>query len=297
MNKSKNVVYTHPNTKQHQVKELTLFVLLAITVSWPIMIIVINRIPPNFQTGNIQAVEDLFGNLPFFFGMGPLIAAVIITMIYRGASGIKELFMKAIKWRVSFSWYIAALILPVISQWAGLFLWQAFTNTSITLPSFSNHLSSWIQISLISTIYYITEELGWRGFMLPRLLSMNSWMKASIIVGIIWSLWHYPLWLTSAWATSGSWLDAFQMVAANTIFATGASFLLTAIFRKTESVLLAMIFHGSSQANLTKMYHAAGETSLLGPSFSIVQAITMSVAVIALIVIVNRKKVFLSTAK
>jgi hypothetical protein len=87
------------------------------------------------------------------------------------------------------------------------------------------------------------------------------------------------------------------MVAANTIFATGASFLLTAIFRKTESVLLAMIFHGSSQANLTKMYHAAGETSLLGPSFSIVQAITMSVAVIALIVIVNRKKVFLSTAK
>lgn len=241
---------------------------------------------PDFPTGNIEAVKNLFGSVPLLYGFGPFISAIIVTLIYGGKSGIKELFKKVIEWRVPIKWYIWALILPVIPQWIGLFLWGQLTTTEIILPSLTGYLSSWLQIALISTLYYITEELGWRGFMLPRLLSMHKWIKSSLILGMIWSIWHYPLWFTSNWATSGSLQITVLKVTASTILAIALSVMVTWIFKNTKgSILLAMFFHGSSQANLTKMHSAAGNLSLSGSSFILVEAVTLSVMVLLLILV------------
>jgi hypothetical protein len=280
------ITYKIPGEKRFLKKELTVFIILSIVVSWPLILIVIGRMSPDFQPGNIEAVKNLFGSVPELYGFGPFISAIIVTLIYRGKSGTKELFKKVIEWRVPIRWYIWALILPVIPQWIGLFLWGELTRTEIILPSVTSFLSSWLQIVLISTVYYLTEELGWRGFMLPRLLSMDKWIKSSLILGIIWSIWHYPLWLTSNWASSGSLQVAVLMVTASTIFAISLSVLVTWIFKNTKgSILLAMLFHGSSQANLTKMYSAAGNLSLSGSSFISVVAVTMSVIALLLILI------------
>jgi uncharacterized protein len=254
------------------------------------MLLVIARLPPDFKTGDIEAVKNAFGNLNLLFGTGPLISAIIVTLIYRRKSGLKELFRKVITWKVSVRWYFWAVILPVIPQWIGLFLWAQITDTELILPTVTGYLSSWLQITLVSTVYYIAEELGWRGFMLPRILSMHGWIKSSLLVGIIWSIWHYPLWVTSFWATTGSFTEVSLMAAASSIFAIGVSVMLTWIFKNIRgSILLAMLLHGSSQANLTKMHAAAGDSSLLGSGFLIVQAVSLSIIVVLLLLLVRNQ--------
>jgi membrane protease YdiL (CAAX protease family) len=283
--------YTISGEKQFLTKELTVFLILSMIISWPVVLLIIAQLLPDFKIGDIEAVKNAFGNINMLFSTGPFISAIIVTLIYRGKSGLKELFRKVITWKVSVRWYFWALILPVIPQWIGLFLWAQLTGKELMLPTVTGYLSSWVQIALISTVYYITEELGWRGFMLPRILSMHTWIKSSLLVGIIWSIWHYPFWITSTWTITGSLIQVVLMVTASSVFAIGLSVILTWIFKNTRgSILLAMLLHGSSQANLTKMYTTAGDLSLLGSSFIIVEAVSLSITVVLLLVVIRNQK-------
>ncbi len=282
--------YMISGEKQFLTKELIVFLIISVLISWSSVLFIIAQLPPDFKNGDIESFKNATGSLPLLFGSGPMISAIIVTLIYRGKSGLKELFMKLVTWKVSVRWYLLALILPVIPQWIGLFLWAQLANTELILPTVTGYLSSWMQIALISAAYYITEELGWRGFMLSRILSMHRWIRASLIVGIIWSVWHYPLWITSQWATTGSLTKVLLMITASSVFTIGISVMLTWIFKNTRgSILLAMLLHGSSQANLTKMYAAAGDSSLLGSSFIIIMAVSLSVTVVFFLA-VNRIK-------
>jgi uncharacterized protein len=174
-------------------KEIFAFLLLATLFSWSVAIYFILKMPPDFKTGNVKAVEDLFGNAPMLFGFGPFISAIICTFYFQGKSGIKDLVASVIRWKLPFYWYLMALISLIISQWIGLFVWSKYSNVALELPPPTAYLSSWLQIALISSLYFISEELGWRGYFLPRILGKYVWIKASIIVGIIWGIWHFPL--------------------------------------------------------------------------------------------------------
>ena len=291
--KSEEPTYTIFGEKQFLTKELIVFLILSMIISWPVVLLIITQLPPDFKTGDIESFKNAVGSLTLLFGTGPMISAIIVTMIYRGKSGLKELLWKVITWKVPVRWYFWALILPVIPQWIGLFFWAQLTDTELIRPTVTGYLSSWLQLALISAAYYITEELGWRGFMLPRILSMHTWIKSSLLVGIIWSIWHYPLWIISSWATTGSLTQVVLIVTAFSVFATGTTIMVTWIFKNTRgSILLAMLLHGSSQANLTKMYAAAGDSSLLGSSFIIVVTVSLSVIVFLLLAVIrnqNRK--------
>lgn len=283
-------VYTIPGEKYFLTKELTAFTMLSVIISWPVVLLMNAQLPPDFRTGDIEAFKNAVGSLTMLYGIGPMLSAVIVTLIYRRKSELKELFSKVITWKVSIWWYVLALSLPVIPQWVGLFLWAQLTGTELVLPTVGGYLSSWLQIAFISAAYYITEEVGWRGFMLPRLLSMNKWIKSSLLIGIIWGIWHYPIWIFSTWSTSGSLTEVSLMLTASSVFGIGLSVMLTWIFKNTRgSVLLAMLLHGSSQANLTKMYTAAGDSSLLDSSFIIVEAATLSITVILLLVVIRNQ--------
>ena len=287
---SEKSTYTIPGEKQFLTKELTVFLILSLIISWPVVLLIIAQLPPDFKTGDIESFKNAAEGLNMLYGTGPFISAIIVTLIYRGKSGLKELFSKVIMWKVPVRWYVWALILPVIPQWIGLFFWAQLTGTQLVFPTVSSYLSSWLQIAFISAAYYVTEELGWRGFMLPRLLSMHTWIKSSLLIGIIWSIWHYPIWITSTWATTGSLAEVSLMVIASTVFGTGLCVMLTWIFKNTRgSILLAMLLHGSSQANLTKMYAAAGDSSLQESSFIIVEAVSLSLAVVLLLVVIRNQ--------
>jgi membrane protease YdiL (CAAX protease family) len=111
---------------------------------------------------------------------------------------------------------------------------------------------------LLGLIFFVgggQEELGWRGFALPRLLTMYSPVVASIILGLAWSFWHVPLFF-SPHAIQNQ--IPFFWYVLNTIFFSG---ILTNIHQHNKNVILPMIAHAGlnaignySPASLAQIY-------------------------------------------
>ena len=276
--------------RQQLKRELIVFLALSSLLSWPLPFMVLWQVDFTYQVYDEATVRHLFGNIPELFGCGPMLAAIAVTCLYRGKAGLTTLLKTVVKWKVPLRWYGWALLLPVLAQWAGLFAWAAYSGSDVTLPPPAAYLSTWLQITLFSALYYVTEEFGWRGFMLPRFLVQAGWVRSSLLLGLVWSFWHYPLWFLSGLLTSGSIPIAVTMLAASTLFTIAVSVIVTWIVKGANgSVLLAMLFHGASQANLTKMHAAAGLVSLTDPGFRLVQAVALAGVALLLVLAASRR--------
>src|SRR5215211_3876081 len=89
----------------------------------------------------------------------------------------------------------------------------------------------------------VFEEIGWRGFALPRLQLLHGPLVGSLLLGVLWALWHLPLFLIPSWDTPhGSLLDVALFI----IWAVAITVIFTWVFNNTKgSVLLAILAHGS----------------------------------------------------
>jgi membrane protease YdiL (CAAX protease family) len=280
-NESQAIVDCDPHTLR---KETAAFLALAAVLSVGVSSAMLARVLDGIPRGDADAIEQALGGLTMVYGFAPFVAAVVVTAVFRRRQGLAGLFRRVTTWRVSPIWYLAALTVPLMPQWLGLLGWAWFSDADLSLPPTGTYLSSWFQIALISAVYFIGEELGWRGFLLPRLLAHRQWLTAAVSVGLIWAVWHYPYWIISGWAMNEHWLDIALSTMVSSGRAVALSILITWIFRQSRgSVLIAMLFHGSNNANFNKMFDAAGPDALIGPTFLAVQAI--AVAVIALCVV------------
>jgi uncharacterized protein len=127
----------------------------------------------------------------------PSLAAAIVVGAGEGREGIGRLFGMLIQFRVPARWVLAALI-PIGFAVGAVLAYRvsgglAEGGVGLT-PAF------WVSLVLVNLLTGPTgEEPGWRGFALPRLLQRFKPLEASLILGIIWSFWHLPLWLTSGY--------------------------------------------------------------------------------------------------
>lgn len=175
--------------------------------------------------------------LPVFIGtFMPALAALLVCGITEGRSGVKNLLSRLTIWQVGILWYAAALGIPVLVGLLSLFF-------AVTLGSAD--AANLGAVSLFTASFFlfaIGEELGWRGFALPRLLEQFSPFVASLLLGAIWFAWHLPLFLP------GMMFDGVPLLPAGLVFLV-ISILYTWIFQHTNgSVLLAILLHGSSNA-------------------------------------------------
>ena len=178
---------------------LALFFLLAYLFTWS------NWLPQAFASREPASIQ-VPGVVTLLAGYGPALAAIIVVSITQGWQGLRELFGRLLRWRVGIQWYLIALFLPAfvtvlaisISSWTG----SATPDFSaVGFPFGPAETPIWQKLLILFLVFTLGfdglgEEIGWRGFALPKLLERYSALISSLILGALWAVWHFPYALT-----------------------------------------------------------------------------------------------------
>jgi membrane protease YdiL (CAAX protease family) len=222
----------------------------------------------------------------------PGISALVVTGAIDGAAGIRLLLGRFLRWRIGIQWYLAILVgIPMLSVIAML-LNEALTQTPLGIehwyqlfllgPNGRNFADAARAGGLLSGMLVLSgsffadpgplgEELGWRGFALPRLLDGRSALVAGVILGIIWGVWHLPAFLIGGTPQNSMSFPLFM------IGAVGISVLMTWAFKGTGgSVLATALIHWTFNtcSDLTRMPLALVSVGLIVIAVALVVAIT-----------------------
>jgi membrane protease YdiL (CAAX protease family) len=210
------------------------FYILAFGISW------LGMVPGALGSHGIAPFDSpYFQLLSIFYAIGPALAALIVSQVMHGKTGVQDLNKGLIRWRVSLIWYIVAVlgsaILLIVAQAATELL--GFSVTIVMPPV--NLSPYFIFGSIVNFLANTCEEIGWRGFALPHLQKRYNALIATLIVGTLWSLWHLPLVFLVGNPMSEFTLVWFISIAAD-------AFIYTWIYNSTKgSILLVALFHGS----------------------------------------------------
>lgn len=229
---------------------LIFFVFLAYLFTWS------NWLPQALNSRGITSIQ-VPGFLTLVSGYGPALAAIIVVSLTYGQQGLRKLFGRLLIWRVGIQWYFIVLFMPALVI---LFAISINTWTGGIAPDFSAaifpfgpnetpFLQKLVILIMVFTLGFdgLGEEIGWRGFALPKLLEGRSALASSLILGAVWAIWHFPYALTYGTFLSGVSLYWFF------INLLALSIIYTWIFNNTnQSLLLVLLFHaaGNTTSNL-----------------------------------------------
>ncbi len=181
--------------------------------------------------------------------MGPTLAAWVVTYLTRGKAGILDLLRGYVRWKVTPGWYAISLLgfpatyLVVIVLAGGAAAFQILLQQWPLF--FSVYLSAVVSNIFLDSFW---EEPGWRGFALPRLERRYGALKGTLLLGLLWALWHLPAYFVTGWLGPFSPATMVVNILASILF----TILFTWVFNNArESILMTMLLHASSNATTT----------------------------------------------
>ncbi len=243
------------------------FFVLAYLLSWTYWLVVLG----------IMRHDTLAWFVPGAFG--PPIAALAVTVHVDGRQGCRAFLKRLLMWRVKAGWYFVALIgLPAL----GLVTGVPFRNGTEPITGWSPAMivSYLAAFSFLVVLGGGQEEPGWRGFALPRMQERMGPLRASLALGVLWGLWHLPVFVfVPGYHSSGTGAASVAVSALifTAIDAVGQSLLLTWLFNHTHgSILFAVLAHASLNAG--QLFVATGRSASI--------AVSASFAIVGLVLIV-----------
>lgn len=181
----------------------------------------------------LMSISLAFGFLALF---GPAFSAILITRVTEGPMGLKALWGRVLLWKVSPLSYAFAILFPPVLVFIEMGV-AYLLGTPVTF--FTNGM-----IGLATAILFIGEELGWRGYALPKLLAHRKPVTASLILGVLWALWHLPNFIFPMAGVPA--LGPFPVVV---VWIIAQTFLFTWLYINSKgSILIATLFHASINA-------------------------------------------------
>lgn len=221
--------------------------------------------------------------LAIFVGWGFVVAAVVLTAVIDGSAGLHELGRRLITWRVGLRWYAVALFGFVLIDLVAVALAAVLSGAS---PDFSKVLAHdlfgptgtlWVFVVPFFLFDAVSngEELGWRGYALPKLLQRHGALIASVILGLVWAFWHLPKFLVVGGTHEGFGWFLLDVLAKAVLF--------TWLYQHTRgSLLLAILFHASIN---TSAIFLPIMTAVTGESLAFALSVVIKVLVAGLIVV------------
>jgi membrane protease YdiL (CAAX protease family) len=210
--------------------------------------------------------------------LGPTLSGFIMTGVTEGRAGIRRLLRRIVLWRVGLRWYLFAFIgVPPVMTLGTIIVPEGLASLQFLGPGYVlTYLVTFVFVAILGGP--LGEEIGWRGFALPRMQPLQGPLVGSIILGLVWGLWHLPEFLVPPWADSsgGSGLLAIVKFC---IFAIAATIILTWVFNNTKgSVLMAILVHAAIDAPFLPY------SVLLGPA-EVMNSLLLGFGALALLVI------------
>jgi membrane protease YdiL (CAAX protease family) len=183
--------------------------------------------------------------LHYLASFGPMLAGITVTWLNAGTEGLRELWSRITRWRVSAIAFWFAVGSPLAMFLAAALVMQLSTGNAPKFEllgqiNYMPYLGIWALVLWIAT-YGFGEEIGWRGFALPRLQNGRSALYASVLLWCMWIAWHVPafFYLETYMAMGLAMLPLFAVtVLAGTI-------VLTWLYNTANgSVLMLAVWHG-----------------------------------------------------
>ena len=217
------------NLKEHEIIVYLIMTFLFTWIFWSIA----------FTSTNLNGPFRIAGSFM------PSIMSMIFTGYYDGFNGIKKLLKKLVIWKVNPLFYAFIFVYTAMSIYIPSFICSIIgVNYKIII---NNHISSFqlnSPLTILNCFFAVMifggpvgEELGWRGFVLPKLLKRINPLISSIILGIIWTSWHIPMFYFHVPGYDISFISYLL----ETIYLT---ILFTWLYNNTKgSLLIIILFH------------------------------------------------------
>ncbi len=184
---------------------------------------------------------------------GPAFAAFVVTRTVEGKEGTRKLLRRRIlRWRVGIHWYLIAIFgVPIVYfVAASLVLGTAPLEALVEEWQFlfTSYLPKVVMVFLIVSLW---EEIGWMGFALPRLQEKYGPLVASVVLGVLWALWHLPAYFNSTQVVAdkvglGELDRLLYLVPLLMLLATSTRIVMTWLFNVTMgSVIVVTLFHAA----------------------------------------------------
>ncbi len=244
---------------------LAIGILLMFALTWPI----------DLANSGVVPVHLPFA-VSIMVGWGLSIGALIVTGLTQGKDGAVGLLKRFLIWRVSWKWYLVAfLMFPAIFSLAVL-LNAVVAQTPITFSGVMAYkiFGPSADLPLLILPFFLFdaitngEEMGWRGYLLPRLQARRSPLIATLMLGVVWGFWHLPKYLGPGNTGPFAWFM---------IKILAEAILYTWLYSHTQGSLL-----------LTTLFHAAGNTAgMFLPMANAVSGENLSVLIIAVAIEVS----------
>ena len=168
--------------------------------------------------------------------LGPFVAALLVTGLADGRSGMRTLLGRIVRARIGWSSYAIVFGLPILICAIAVGIMAGF-GQRIALPTAAALRELPERFVFIFLFIGLGEEPGWRGFALPRLQKTHSPLIASLILAPIWALWHLPL--------MGNEFPP-AIIPAFLISLLGGTLIQTWLFNRSKgSVFAQMLFHAT----------------------------------------------------
>lgn len=122
-------------------------------------------------------------------GFVPSLVAVFLIWKQEGKVGLRHLGQRIVQFNIGWRWYLAAVIVIILATVGQLVIIRRLSQT-FDLTLFVAQLGNLLSLLILGPI---SEEIGWRGYALDRLQTKWNALVSSLMVGLVWGLWHGPL--------------------------------------------------------------------------------------------------------
>lgn len=233
---------------------VVVYFLLAFVITW------ICVLPMVVTTGqDLDLVGGVIVGVLFTGGLafGPAISAIVVTSIESGRSGVRELLGRTTRLRVGVQWYLAAVFVPLVlyvsAGGLNLLFGGSYSIDLLNRYPFKDYISQFsaydpVLVAIVVAIVFFVdiwflgggfEEIGWRGYALPKLQGRYRYnaVISSLIIGVVWGFWHLPLFFIPGAPQWGYFFPAYLM---GTV---GMAFILTWVYNNTQSLFVVILLH------------------------------------------------------